>query len=91
MGRISKNGQQESTISSPSTTNEKPHLKKLAEHKHIYDFYVQTGEVVGLHPHVKDEIVSAYRVEFPFYHYNMACPSCTIEMLETIYKWYGKQ
>lgn len=74
-----------------STIEEKQHLKKLAEHKHIYDFYMKTGEVVNLHPHIKNEIVNAYRVEFPHYHYNMACSACTLEMLVQVYRWYEKQ
>jgi len=75
-------------ISLPSTNNEDGHLKVLSEHKHIYDFYIKTGEVVNLHPHIKADIVNAYKVEFPHYHYNMACAACTIEMLVQVYRWF---
>lgn len=91
MARKSKNGLEENTISSASTTQDAPHLKTLATHKHIYDFYMKTGEVVGLHPHIKNEISNAYRVEFPHYHYNMACAECCVEMLVQVYRWFEKQ
>ena len=88
MARKSKSGQSQSTISLTSTTNEDGHLKTLAEHKHIYDFYLKTGEVVGLHPHIKGEIVNAFKVENPHYHYNQSCSACTCEMLVTVYRWF---
>lgn len=69
---------------------EKSYLKVLQDHKHIYDRYKMTGEIVNLHPHIKEEIANAYRVEHPNYYYNKACPICVIEMLETVYQWYEK-
>jgi hypothetical protein len=74
-----------------SISSEKPHLITLSKHKGIYDLYIQTGEIVNLHPHIKDEIVNAYKVEFPFYHYQKNCSVCLAEMLVTIYRWYEKQ
>ena len=74
-----------------STSSEKPHLKTLSIHKGIHDLYVRTGEVINLHPHIKEEIVEAYKVEFPFYHYQKNCAACTAEMLDTIYRWYNTQ
>jgi hypothetical protein len=68
-----------------------PHFKKLLEHKHIYDTYIRTGEIINLHPHIKDEIADAYRVEYPNYYYNKACTACVIEMLEVVYSWYQSQ
>mgnify|MGYP006266940817 CR=1 FL=1 len=69
---------------------EKPHLKVLQQHKYIYDRFVQTGEVVNLYPHIRQEIVDAYKVEHPNYHYNGGCYACVVEMLNTIYRWYEK-
>jgi hypothetical protein len=50
---------------------------------------MQTGEVVNLHPHIKEEIVNAYRIEHPHYHYNSNCSACIAEMLTTIYSYYN--
>ena len=74
-----------------STNEEAPHLKVLREHKHIYDLYQRTGEVVSFHPHVQAAVAAAYRVHDPYYHYNSGCAICTVEMLTTAYKWYETQ
>lgn len=60
-------------------------------YKEIYDRYLATGEIINLHPHVKEEIAGAYRVEHPHYHYNKSCPACVIEMLCTVYNWYNQK
>lgn len=70
---------------------EKPHLKVLSSHKHIYDLFEKTGELVNFHPHIRSEIVEAYKVEHPHYSYNQSCSACIMEMITTIYKWYNKQ
>lgn len=74
-----------------STKNVEPHLQILSQHKHIYDLFVQTGEVVNLHPHIKEEIVNAYRVEHPHYHYNSSCSACVVEMLQQVYQYYNSK
>ena len=91
MGKDLMNGQKKSTTSMKSTKKEEPHLQILSSHKHIYDLFVQTGEVVNLHPHIKDEIVSAYRVEHPHYHYNASCSACVVEMLTIVYQYYNSK
>ena len=70
------------------TESEKPHLKVLSIHKPIYDYFIKSGEIVNLHPHIKNEIVDAYKVEHPHYHYNTNCGVCVAEMLTLVYKWY---
>ena len=85
------NTAKKTTTSLKSTSSEKPHLKTLLKHKGIYDLYVKTGEIINLHPHVKDEIVEAYKVEFPFYTYQKNCAACMAEMLVTVYRWYESQ
>ena len=71
-----------------SMPQEEPHLLTLSKHKHIYDFYMRTQEVVGLAPDIKNEIFEAYKVENPNYHYTKDCSICIIEMLVTVYRWY---
>jgi hypothetical protein len=53
--------------------------------------FVLTGEVVNLHPHIKDEIVTAYRTEHPHYHYNASCSACVVEMLQQVYQYYNEK
>lgn len=69
---------------------EKPHLKVLSQYEYIYDTFEKTGELINFFPHVRGEIVAAYRVEHPHYHYNESCGACIREMITTIYKWYKK-
>lgn len=70
---------------------EDQHLQTLSKHKGIYDLYVKTGEIVNFHSHVRKEVVDAYKVHDPHYHYNDACSVCIAEMLVTIYRWYNTQ
>ena len=91
MGKDSTNGQRKNITSLKSTKNVEPHLQILSNHKHIYDLFMQTGEVVNLYPHIKDEIVNAYRTQHPHYHYNSNCSACVAEMLTTIYSYYNQQ
>jgi hypothetical protein len=53
--------------------------------------YMKTQELVGFAPHIRNEVVNAYKVEHPHYDYNANCHICVCEMLVTIYKWYNRQ
>lgn len=70
------------------TLPEEKHLQILLRHKHIYDLFEKTGELVGFHHDIQAEVVEAYRVEHPHYHYNNRCRACILEMIHTIYSWY---
>ena len=91
MAKNLTSGQKKVTTLLKSTKLEEAHLLTLSSHKHIYDLYARTGELVGLHPHIKNEIVDAYKTEHPHYHYNPNCSACVCEMIVTIYNWYEKQ
>lgn len=73
--------------------NEEPnYLKVFAKHKHIYDFYYKSGEMVNFHHDIQDELLAAYReAKDPYYDYNRRCPACVCEFLTTIYRWYEQQ
>ena len=64
------------------------YLEVLKKYKYIYDMFYKTGEIVGLHPHIREEIVSAYKVKFPHFHYQKTCAACTGDMLKEVYTWY---
>jgi len=88
MAKKSTNGQSENTILQTLTLPENPHLQTLLRHKHIYDLFEHTGELVGFHPHIRNEVVNAYKSEHPHYDYNRNCGECVMEMITTIYRWY---
>jgi hypothetical protein len=52
---------------------------------------MQNGEIVNFWHDVQNEILEAYRVEFPHYHYQRTCPVCVAEFLVKVYTWYEKQ
>lgn len=64
------------------------HLKVLAKHKHIYDLFVQTGELVNFSADIHNEVIEAFKVDNPHYHYNRSCPACVCEMLKDVYNYY---
>jgi DNA-binding IclR family transcriptional regulator len=70
---------------------EDQHLQILLKHKHIYDLFEQTGEIINFTSEAQNEIVNVYKIENPHYHYNRSCPACVAEMLKTIYTYYAKQ
>jgi len=88
MAKNSKNGQKETTISVQSTSEEEKHLQTLSKHKHIYDLFIRTGELVGFAPHIRADVIGAYTYFFPYYRYNDGCSACITEMIHTIYSWY---
>jgi hypothetical protein len=86
--KLSTSGQSVSTASSTLTSEEESALQTLARHEHIWLLFNQTGEIVNLFPHVKQEIVDAYKVFDPHYHANFSCGACMAEMLKIVYNFY---
>ena len=84
-------GQLENTTSQTSTPNAKPHLKTLSEHKHVYDFFMRSQELVGFHAHIQDAVFNAYLVVDPYFHVNRTCPACLVEALIKVYKWFENE
>lgn len=82
------NGENQNLISSKLTPSEENLLKILSKHKHIYDLYALTGELVNFHADIHNEVINAYREVHPHYHYNRNCPSCVCDMLNEVYKYY---
>ena len=89
--KIFSDGLAEITTSLQLTTPEQTALDVLAKHKHIYDFYMNTGELVNFHLDIREEIVNAYKYWEPHYHYNKTCTICVAEMIRTIYNFYNKK
>ena len=70
-------------------TLEDQHLQTLSTHKHIYDLFEQTGELINFTAEIQNEIVNVYKIENPHYHYNRSCRACVCDMIKTIYNWYN--
>jgi hypothetical protein len=67
-------------------------IATLQRHKHYYDGYVKSQELVNFWPHVVQELLDVYRAEYDqWYHLNKRCNACKIEFLLLIYKLYEKE
>ena len=59
------------------------------KHRHFYDFYHKTGEIVNFHHDIQSELLNEYRrLKDEYYHYNTNCKVCVIDFLNLIYRWY---
>ena len=62
------------------------------KHRHFYDFYHKTGEIVNFNHDIQKELLDEYRrVKDAYYHYNTNCTICVIDFLNLIYRWYDIQ
>ena len=71
MAKKSMSGQSKITPLPTLIKKENPSLTILSRHKHFYDFYMQTGEIVNFHHHIQNEILEAFKLEHPHYHITM--------------------
>lgn len=77
------------TASKELIKTDSQHMKVFAKHRHYYDFFMATGEMVNFHHEVQAELLVAYRAEFDvFYDYQKTCPACVAEFLTLIYRQY---
>lgn len=69
---------------------EEKDLQVFLKYKPIHDLFAKTGELVNFAPHIRKELVDAYKNYEPHYHYNERCQACIIEMITIIYRWFEK-
>lgn len=50
--------------------------------------YEKTGELVNFSADIHNEVIEAFKVDNPHYHYNRNCPACVCEMLKDVYNYY---
>jgi len=68
---------------------ENNYLEIFAKHKHYYDMFAASGEVVNFNHDVQDELLEAYRGLFDeYYNYSRTCKVCVIEFLMLAYRKY---
>jgi len=48
-------------------------------------------EIVNFSHEIQNEILEAFKVEHPHYHYQRTCPVCVSNFLVTVYRWYNEQ
>ncbi len=72
------------------TKEENSYSKVFDKHRHIYDLFERSGELVNFHHEIQSELLEAYREGTGDHHYNYPrhCPACIAEFLTKVYKWY---
>ena len=90
-------GRPKGTTSKKLISNDTKPLSKLSseildKHRHFYDFFHKTGELVNFHHDIQSELLNEYRkLKDEYYHYNTNCKVCVTDFLNTIYRWYDIQ
>lgn len=67
------------------------HLEILLKHKHFYDLFIRSGELVGLTYEVQNELLEVYKTVDPYYTYNSRCGACVGSFLVNVYKTFNEQ
>jgi hypothetical protein len=67
------------------------HLEVLSKHKHFYDLFMKTGELVGFTHEIQNELLEVYKIVDPIYTYNNRCGACIGTFLSNVYKTFNGQ
>ena len=67
------------------------HLAILLKHKHFYDLFKATGELVAFTFEVQNELLEVMRTKDPYYQYNGRCGACVAAFLTNVYNRFNEQ
>jgi hypothetical protein len=67
------------------------HLAILLKHKHFYDLFIATGELVAFTIEVQNELLEVMRTKDPYFQYNGRCGACVAAFLTNVYKTFNEQ
>lgn len=68
-----------------------PSLAVLSKHKHYYDLFSKTGELVNFSHEVQNELLAVYQKFDPGYSYNRGCGACVGAFLYLVYNTFKDQ
>ena len=66
-------------------------LAVLSKHKHYFDLFMKTGELVNFTHEVQNDILAVYQKAAPGYTYNRGCGACVGAFLFLVYKTFNDQ
>lgn len=66
------------------------HLEILLKHKHFYDLFITSGELVNFSLETQNELLEVYRTKDPYYTYNNRCGACVGSFLVNVYKTFNE-
>ena len=64
------------------------HLETLLKHKHFYDLFKTSGELVGFTHEAQNELLEVMRTKDPYFTYNNRCGACIGTFLVNVYKTF---
>jgi len=67
------------------------HLATLLKHKHFYDLFKATGELVAFNYDIQNELLEVMRTKDPYYQYNGRCGACVATFLTNVYNRFNEQ
>jgi len=67
------------------------HLETLLKHKHFYDLFKATGELVAFTHDIQNELLQIMRTRDPYYQYNTRCGACVGTFLNNVYNTFNEQ
>lgn len=67
------------------------HLATLLKHKHFYDLFIATGELVAFTLEIQNELLEVMRTKDPYFQYNGRCGACVATFLNNVYKTFNEQ
>lgn len=73
------------------TKLDEKHLAILLKHKHFYDLFIKTGELVGFTHDIQAELLEVYKIADPIYTYNNRCGACVGTFLSNVYITFKDQ
>ena len=84
-------GQKKNITTKKSAKEEPKHLQVLLKHKHHYDLFIRTGELVNFSAETQTELFNIYKEKFPNYDYNRRCPACVAEFMVAVYSHFKNE
>ena len=66
------------------------HLEILLKHKHYYDLFTATGELVGFSHEAQNELLEVMRSKDPYFQYNGGCGACVAGFLTNVYRTFNE-
>lgn len=66
------------------------HLQTLLKHKHFYDLFKTSGELVGFTHEIQNELLEVMRTKDPYFTYNSRCGACVGSFLVNVYKRFNE-
>ena len=81
-------GQKRNTTTKRLEPSAAKHLAILLKHRHHYDLFIRSGEIVNFSADVQDELLQVIRLKIPTYEYNRRCDACVCEFLVLTYKQF---